>query len=221
MHRTSRFYLLPLFATASLVFLPQSVPPALAADDTTLISDVNEPSKPQVELTKDIVYGTVAGEDLRLDLATPKGLTRPTAGVVWIHGGAWRGGDKREFERPLIESAQQGYVAVNINYRLVPKQVFPAQVEDCKCAIRWFRSHADQFHLDPKRIGVVGSSAGAHLAMMLGTLGSEDGLERDAGSPGVSSRVQAVVSFAGPTNLQSPFPDASKQLVADFLGHAA
>ncbi len=143
---------------------------------------------------------------------------RPAPGIVLIHGGAWRGGSKAEFEGLLRESARAGYVAISINYRLVPKQVFPAQIEDCKCAVRWFRANAEQLHLDPDRIGVVGSSAGAHLAMLLGASDTSDGLEGVGGSPEASSRVQAVVSYAGPTNLLSEFPPASKQLVADFVG---
>ncbi|HEY2894622.1 MAG TPA: alpha/beta hydrolase, partial [Pirellulales bacterium] len=130
----------------------------------------------------------------------------------------WRAGSKAEFENPLRRSAELGYVAASINYRLVPKHIFPAQVEDAKCAVRWLRANAEMLGIDPDRIGVVGSSAGAHLGMMLGTMNAEDGLEGEGGSPGVSSRVRAVVSFAGPTDLSFPFPDASKNLLADFVG---
>jgi acetyl esterase/lipase len=164
------------------------------------------------------VYGRGGDQDLLLDVAMPKGLTQPAPGIVWIHGGAWRGGGKKDFERLMIESAQKGYVAVSISYRLVPKHIFPAQIEDAKCAVRWFRAHADKLHLDPKRIGVVGASAGAHLAMLVGTMDTPDGLEGSGGSPEASSRVQTVVSFAGPTNLGVVFPEASKKLIADFVG---
>lgn len=174
--------------------------------------------KAEVEYRKDIVYGSGGGEPLRLDLAAPKGLTRHTPAIVWIHGGAWQGGRKEELEGLLRDSAHRGYVAVSINYRLAPKHVFPAQIEDCKCAVRWLRAHAAQLHVDPDRIGVIGASAGAHLAMMLGAMESADGLEGEGGWGDTSSRVRAVVSFAGPTNLQTEFPAVSKPLLATFLG---
>ncbi len=187
--------------------------------DATLVNDVKtDADQPGVEVRNDIVYGKGGDQDLLLDLATPKGLTHPTPAIVWIHGGAWRGGHKGEFEKLIADSARRGYVAVSINYRLVPQHIFPAQVEDSKCAVRWLRANAEKLHVDPNRIGVVGASAGAHLAMMLGAMDSADGLEGSGGSPEMSSRVQAVVSYAGPTNLESQFPDASKKLVADFVG---
>jgi len=172
----------------------------------------------EVEIQKDIVYGKGGEEDLKLDLATPKGLDHAVPGIIWIHGGAWQGGSKNEFEVLIRDSAKAGYVAVSIGYRLAPKHIFPAQVEDSKCAVRWFRANAERLHVDPNRIGVVGSSAGAHLAMMLGVTDSGDGLEGSGGSAETSSRVQAVVSYAGPTNLLSEYPNVSKGLLATFLG---
>lgn len=176
---------------------------------------------PEIEVAKDVVYGTGAGQDLLLDLAAPKGLDHAVPGIIWIHGGAWQGGHKGEFEGLIRKTAQAGYVAVSINYRLAPKFVFPAQIEDCKCAVRWFRANAEKLHVQPDHIGVVGASAGAHLAMMLGALDADDGLEGEGGSPGVTSRVQAVVSYAGPTNLQSKYPEVSMPLLATFLGGPA
>lgn len=207
--------------------LPKAAPPlpARPARDKALINDVHEfktlAQESDVEFTKDVVYGTVDGVELKLDLARPKGLTAPAPGVVWIHGGAWRGGRKEEFEKLVRDSAAAGYVSVSINYRLVPKSIFPAQVEDAKCAVRWFRANAEKLQLDPQRIGVVGASAGAHLAMMLGAMDTGDGLEGNGGSAEASSRVQCVVSYAGPTDLTVEFPPASKNLVADFIGGPA
>ena len=189
------------------------------ARSTDLIDDVNtKPKEIEIEFRKDVVYGTGAGENLVLDLAMPKGLTQPVPGVVWIHGGGWRGGNKGEFEKLIRDSARAGYVAISIEYRLAPKHVFPAQVEDCKCAVRWLRANASKLQVDPNRIGVVGSSAGAHLAMMFGAMDSADGLEGEGGSTEASSRVQAVVSYAGPTDLTIEFPALSRGLVAGFLG---
>jgi acetyl esterase/lipase len=207
-HHTRRWKIC-LAVVATLIGL---APAALRAADESAAAKV------EVEVRKDVVYGTGAGENLLLDLATPKSLTHSVPGLIWIHGGAWQAGSKAEFEKILRDSAEAGYVAVSINYRLAPKHVFPAQIEDCKCAVRWFRSNAEKLHVDPNRIGVVGSSAGAHLALMLGAMDSADGLEGDGGSQETSSRVQAVVSYAGPTNLLAELPDVSKPLLATFLG---
>lgn len=190
-----------------------------ADDEQALIADVKvDAPKAEVEVFKDVVYGSGGGEKLKLDLAAPKGLTSPAPAIVWIHGGAWQAGSKNEFENLIRQSALAGYVAVSVEYRFAPKHVFPAQIEDCKCAVRWLRTHADKFHVDPERIGAVGSSAGAHLVMLLGTAGSDAGLEGTGGWADASSAVKAVVSYAGPTDLTVEFPIASRQLVATFLG---
>ncbi len=209
--------LVAIAATFSATSLWAQEPVRVVPAGTGVIDDIKKPAI-EIEFTKDIVYGHAGDQDLKLNLATPLGLTHPTPAVVWIHGGAWRGGRREDFDSVIRESAEHGYVSVSISYRLVPKHLFPAQVEDCKCAVRWLRENAERLQIDPNRIGVVGASAGAHLAMMLGAMDTGDGLEGDGGSPNASSRVQAVVSYAGPTNLQSEFPAASKQLVADFIG---
>ncbi len=210
-------------AIATVVFVTSTAPAQEklrpARPNIGVIDDIQKPAI-EIDFTKDIVYGHAGDQDLKLNLATPQGLTHPTPAVVWIHGGAWRGGRKEDFDNAIRVSAEHGYVSVSISYRLVPKHLFPAQVEDCKCAVRWLRENAQQLNVDPDRIGVVGASAGAHLAMMLGAMDTGDGLEGEGGSPDASSRVQAVVSFCGPTNLAGEFPDASKNLVADFLGEA-
>jgi acetyl esterase/lipase len=183
-----------------------------------LLNDIKTPPPREVEFKKDLVYGTVGDQSLLLDLASPKGLAEPAPLVIWIHGGAWQAGGKGEFENLIRDSARAGYVSASISYRLAPKHVFPAQIEDCKCAVRWLRANAKKLSIDPNRIGVVGSSAGAHLAMLLGTMEPSDGFEGGGGSPEASSRVHVVVSFAGPTNLNAELPDASKPLLVTFLG---
>ena len=169
----------------------------------------------------DEVYGSPEGIDLHLDLALPQG-DGPFPGIVVIHGGAWRGGDRKAHRDLTQLFASYGYVACTVQYRLCPTHLFPAQIHDVKCAVRWLRSHAGELRLDPERIGAIGLSAGAHLAMLLGLTGPEDGLDGDCGDPAVSARVKAVVSFAGPTDLAAPdLPEASVVLVRDFLGGAA
>jgi acetyl esterase/lipase len=99
--------------------------------------------------------------------------------------------------------ARRGYVAAAPDYRLAPAHRFPACVEDCKAAVRWLRANAGKYHIDASRVGVVGLSAGGHLALLLAVTGPGDGLEGSGGNSDRSSAVQAVVSFAGPADLTS------------------
>src|SRR5258708_4320036 len=162
--------------------------------------------EPDVEFRPDVEYGTGGGEKLTLHVALPKTSEGARPGLVFIHGGGWAGGKKDDLKDAIRDAALKGYATVSVGYRLAPKDPFPAQVEDVKCAVRWMRSHADELKLDPKRIGAIGFSAGAHLSMMLGVMDPADGLEGDGGWPDQSSKVQAVVSYFGPTDLLGEYP---------------
>src|SRR5207247_3085072 len=93
-----------------------------------------------------------------------------------------------------------GYAVASISYRLSQEAKFPAQIYDCKAAVRWLRANAKQYSLDPDRIAAWGGSAGGHLVALLGTSGGVKELEGNLGNPGYSSRVMAVVDFFGPTD---------------------
>ncbi len=174
----------------------------------------------EIETKRDIVYGTGGGEKLMLDLATPKDAQGPRPAIVFIHGGGWAAGNRAHHVSHIKEAARRGYVSVTVTYRLATdkKNKFPAQVEDVKCAVRWLRSQAKELNVDPKRIGAIGFSAGAHLAMMLGVMDKDDGLEGQGGSADQSSKVQAVVSYFGPTDLMLQYPPTSKAIVRKFIG---
>ncbi len=151
----------------------------------------------------DMRYGSVVGEDLLLDVLTPD--PRPAGllpALVWVHGGGWESGDKRggfsDTFGPMV--ARAGFVFVSVNYRLSDRALFPAQLHDVKSAVRWVRAHADGLGIDPERIGVWGHSAGGHLAALIGTTGDVTELEGESGSPGFSSRVQAVVALSPATD---------------------
>jgi acetyl esterase/lipase len=171
-----------------------------------------------VKFERDVVYGKGGEEDLKLDISRPEKTNGAAPGVVVIHGGAWRAGSKADHDSLTWDFAKRGYVSATVEYRFCPKYPFPAQVEDVKCAVRFLRAHADKYGLDPKRIGAMGFSAGAHLSMMLGVLDPADGLEGNGGWADQSSKVQAVVAYFGPTDFTSGYPEASAQLVKDFLG---
>ena len=173
----------------------------------------------EVDYKPDITYATVAGEELKLDLATPKGLDHAVPAIVVIHGGGWSQGKRQDMEPIAKACAAHGYVAPTISYRLTPKHRFPAQIEDVKCAVRYLRAHADELKIDPKRIGATGISAGGHLSLMLGTLDTSDGMEGNGGNPEQPSKVQAVVNFVGPANLVlDKYDDLQRQILTDFLG---
>ena len=127
--------------------------------------------------------------------------------VVYIHGGGFFGG-RKEDTVPL-ELLSEGYAVASIGYRVSTDAKFPAQIEDCKAALRWLRAHAARFALDPERFAVFGESAGGYLAAMLGTTG--DVKEFDVGENlDQSSAVRAVVDFFGPTDfVQNAFATAN------------
>ncbi len=150
---------------------------------------------------KDVEYARAGDISLRLDLYLPE-AQRPAPLIVWIHGGAFRSGDKGGiFWSPMPRQTERGYAVASINYRLSGQAAFPALVYDCKAAIRWLRANAGKYGLRAERIVVAGESAGGYLSALLGTSGSVAELEDLAmGNPSESSRVQAVVDFFGPTD---------------------
>lgn len=145
---------------------------------------------------RDIAYVSDGHERQTLDIYLPAGAKLWPV-IVYIHGGAFRMGSKHD--RVPLAMLARGYAIVAINYRLSQHAIFPAQIQDCKAAVRWVRAHATTYQLDATRIIAWGESAGGHLASMLGVSGHigawEVGAHRDQ-----SSRVQGVVDFYGPTD---------------------
>lgn len=145
-------------------------------------------------------YVSGGHERHKLDLFLPKEASEPLPLIIWIHGGAWQNGSKDGCPPLRKGYIEQGYAVASINYRLSGHAIFPAQIEDCKAAIRWLRGHAEEYNLDPDRFGVWGSSAGGHLVALVGTSGGVS--EFDVGDfMEQSSSVQAVCDFYGPTDL--------------------
>lgn len=168
---------------------------------------------------RNLEFGRGGEQRLQLDLARPQQLVEPAPCIVVIHGGAWRGGNRGSHTDLILKLAQAGYVAATIQYRFCPQNPFPAQIEDAKCAVRYLRAHADRYRIDPARVGAIGFSAGAHLAMLLGAMGPRDGLEGEGGWQEFDSQVQVVVAYFGPTDLSADdLPPVSQQLVRDFIG---
>jgi acetyl esterase/lipase len=180
---------------------------------------------PRVTLEKDLVYATVGGVDLLYDFAAPPEGDGPFPFVLCVHAGAWQLGNKKSYRDIVKELAGKGYAAATIEYRLTPKHKWPAQLDDVRRAIEFFRANAAKLKIDPARIGVVGDDAGAHLALMLALTAAKP----DAGDKG---RVQAVVNFFAPldlrewrvnsawveTKIRIGFFKSSEQIIIDFLG---
>jgi len=148
---------------------------------------------------RDLVYGQGAGRDLHLDFYPSSQPKAPL--LVFVHGGGWCSGNQHSVGLGGQELHDAGFAIASVEYRLAPNSVWPAQVQDVKCAVRYLRSQADSLGVDPNRFGAWGTSAGGHLVALLGLAGPEAGLEGEGGSPGASSGVQAVAELFGPTDL--------------------
>lgn len=157
-------------------------------------------------IQRDLVYKRVNGAVLALDLYCPEKVAGPLPVIVWIHGGGWSRGRKERC--PAVALVKDGYAVASIDYRLTGVAPFPAQIEDCKAAIRWLRANASKYNLNPDRIGVWGFSAGGHLAALLGTSGGVKDLEGNGDNMSYSSRVQAVCVVSGPGDLLEQYRDA-------------
>jgi acetyl esterase/lipase len=180
---------------------------------------------------KDVVYGEAHGQKLKLDIYFPAGHDPATSprrpGIVAVHGGGWRGGDKKDMGLVALPLVLDGYVVFSVSYRLFgggerARNIYPAQLDDCQRAVRWVRAHAVEYGVDPNHLGAIGASAGGHLVALLGTCDTRD--NSDAALAKYSSRVQAVVDIFGPTDLTRDFSHLRfglgtvQKLVDDFLG---
>ncbi len=153
-----------------------------------------------------IVYRDVGGTPIKADFY-PAAIKNKDGDpfVLVIHGGAWIGG-KREDMSALCEGlAKANISSATISYRLAPGSKWPAQLDDCQAAVRYFRANAGKYNIRPDRIAAMGASAGGHLSLLLGFTDTRDKLTLD--NPLVSSRVQAVVNFFGPVDLSKDFPE--------------
>ncbi len=152
-----------------------------------------------VQAHRDLAYVDNGHERHKLDLYLPKHAEGPLPVLIWVHGGGWQNGSKEGCPPLRAGYVERGYAVASLNYRLSGHAVFPAQIEDCKAAIRWLRAHAAKFGLDPQRFGVWGSSAGGHLVALLGTSGEVKAFDVGAHLD-QSSAVQAVCDYYGPTD---------------------
>lgn len=169
-----------------------------------------------VKVYKDLAYVPGGHYRQKLDIYVPAEGGGPFPLIVWIHGGAWKQGSKDGcIPLPWL---QKGFVIASIDYRLSQDAKFPAQIEDCKAAVRWLRAHAKQYNIDRDHVIAWGDSAGGHLAALLGTAG--DAAEWEPGPPAESSRVQGVIDWYGRADLTRVCmdPAMSEHPVAQLIG---
>ena len=155
---------------------------------------------PAPTLTRDILFDCPGGTPLRADVFLPEGSSGPHPVIVWLHGGGWRVGDRTLAPDLSRFFAAQGFATIAVDYRLSTHAIFPAQIDDVKTAIRWVRTFASSYNLDPARIGLWGASAGGHLAALAGATAGIAFEPPDCRYPGVSTAVQAVAVGYAPAD---------------------
>ncbi len=155
--------------------------------------------EPRMRATHEgVVFAEVDHHELLLDLYLPANRKSPPL-LLWVHGGAWRSGSRAN--PPLAFLIEQGYAVASVDYRLSPVARFPAQIHDLKAAVRFLRARQSEYGYESRRVAVLGSSAGGHLAALVGMTNGHKELEGTVGMhPDQSSDVQAIVDYYGPTN---------------------
>jgi acetyl esterase/lipase len=176
--------------------------PLSAQADTPPPPKPPAPVPPDLVVLHDVVYGKGGTQDLHAEICYSKKVTGPMPAILCVHGGGWIEGSNKSVD--LTHFARAGYFAASIEYRLSNTAKWPAQIQDCKCAVRWLRANAAQYNVDPDRIGLWGGSAGGHLVACLGTITNVPEFDGDGGYPGVSSSVKCVVDLFGPVDLTNP-----------------
>lgn len=160
-----------------------------------------------VTAERDIAYVPNGDPAQKLDIYFPsKAPEKPLPLIVWIHGGGWRAGSK--VGCPAVNFVPDGYIAASVEYRFSQKAVFPAQIQDCKAAIRFLRANAAKYHIDPNHVAVWGASAGGHLVALLGTTGDSKAFAPIGGNEDQSDRVQAVCDWFGPADFHTVMDQA-------------
>lgn len=195
---TQAYAIIQAAATQTALAVPTNTP-----TPTPYPTIITTPIVPGL-IQRNIIYCTNT-VPLNMDIYFPTAGTTPSPVLLYIHGGSWTIGDKTTGfqleEIPTIAAA--GYFIASIDYRLAPEYPFPAMIEDAKCAVRFIRAHAQELNLNPEKIGLLGVSAGGHVAALLGladeTAGWDTGQYLEQ-----SSRVQAVVDICGPTDFTDP-----------------
>jgi acetyl esterase/lipase len=162
----------------------------------------NQDRQGSVAIEKNIVYGKAGPTDLHLDLYRPPAGTEKRMATIHIHGGGFTSGSKDTLTERVSPFAALGYAAIAVQYRLAGEAKWPAQIEDVKAAIRWTRANAKSLRIDPEKIGVVGYSAGGHLALFAAGTANRAEFEGQNGTPGAGTQVAACCAYYAATQVR-------------------
>tara|TARA_R110002096_G_scaffold74283_18_gene176132 strand:- start:1712 stop:3952 length:2241 start_codon:yes stop_codon:yes gene_type:complete len=193
------------------------VPVSSNADGRTVIPGATLAS---LESKRDVTYASYGDRTLEMDIYRPKGSWGELPAIVCVHGGGWGKGSRVNHEKPAQALAARGYVTATISYRLSGEEPFPAQIQDCKAAVRFLRANAQEYGVDADKIGAIGHSAGGHLVALLATSGEVTELEGEGGNAGVSSVIQSAVPMGAQTHFMSErnrVTSSEKEIWQQFL----
>ena len=211
--------LLRLLLTATIALsLVIALNEALAAQSVRLPSEgerVTYRPSSHVRVVPNVVFARYSGRSLRLDLYLPVNHKQAVPGAIVIRGGGWMVNDRTEWAHIAAALAERGVAAASIEYRTADEARFPGAVQDVKAAVRWMRANASAYGISPDTIGTLGGSSGAHMALLAGVTRDRD-FEGNGGNNNVSSRVQAVVAMATPTDV-ARLDAGGRRTVARFL----
>ncbi len=158
----------------------------------------------EINEEKNIVYSTINGRALHLDIFMPKNKSKKYPCVIFVHGGGWRSGD-RSLEIPMAQKiAALGYITATVEYRLSPEAKYPAAIYDLKEAIRWLRANASKYNIDTSKIAASGTSSGAHLVSFIGATNGNKKFEGSATNLSTSSNLQCVINIDGILDFTDP-----------------
>jgi len=158
-----------------------------------------------VEMLRNVEFGKGGNLMLTMHILRPKLLPKePMPVLVYINGSAWMRDNKDMAVGRLIGTAQKGYFGATIQIRTSDEAIFPAQIEDAKCAIRYLRAKAKEYNIDTNRIGIWGESSGGHLSALLAVTADVKEFEGDGGWPEFSSRVNCACSMCPAIDFLSP-----------------
>jgi acetyl esterase/lipase len=175
---------------------------ALASPLRAFAAEGQASTSASLKIEKDVVFGKGDQTDLHCDIYRPPAGTEKHMALIHLHGGGFRGGSKADLAEKVAPVTALGYVSIAAQYRLSGVAKWPAQIADVKAAIRWTRANAGSLGIDPKRIAVVGYSAGGHLAISTAGTMNRPEFEGESGTPKVGSEVAACVAFYPDTEIR-------------------
>ena len=210
----------------AIVFQEEMRRDARPAGEAQTVSDpkgrtrIPQSTLDRLDAKRDVTYARYGDRSLEMDIYRPKGAWGALPAIVCIHGGGWRQGSRINHTKPAQALAAQGFVTATISYRLSGEAPFPAQIQDCKAAVRFLRANAQKYGIDADKIGAIGHSAGGHLVALLASAGEAKELEGEGGNADFSSVIQAAVPMGAQTHLTSERNrkiSAEKEIWQQFL----